>query len=344
MKISSVILAAGHGTRMKSDLPKMLHPLAGKPLVMHALAAAAALADEPPVVVVGHGEDSVRRAVGGAARFALQEKQLGTANAVQAAEELLGGESGLILVTYADMPLLKSDTLRRLVAMQLENPGPVTMLSVVLDDPHGFGRVIRAPDGSVAAIVEEAVASPEQLAVRELNASAFVFRAEWLWPALRRVRMSPKGEYYLTDVVEIAVADGLQVRAYCTPDPTEAVGVNTRVHLAEVETILRRRINEAWMLAGVTLIDPAATYIEPEVEIGRDTVIHPNTVLRGNTRVGANCVLGPNTTIVNSRVGAGCAIPAAMVEEADVAAGTHVAPFTHLKGERAGETGRDGRR
>ncbi len=343
MKISSVILAAGHGTRMKSDLPKMLHPLAGKPLVMHALAAAAALADEPPVVVVGHGEDSVRRAVGSAARFALQEKQLGTANAVQAAEDLLGHETGLILVTYADMPLLKSETLRRLVAMQLENPGPITMLSVVLDDPHGFGRVIRGSDGNVTAIVEEAVATPEQLAVRELNASAFVFRAEWLWPALRRVRMSPKGEYYLTDVVEIAVTDGLPVRAYCTPDTTEAVGVNTRVHLSEVETILRRRINEAWMLAGVTMTDPAATYIEPDVQIGRDTVIHPNTWLRGTTQVGPNCVLGPNTTIVNSQVGAGCTLAAVMVEDADVAAGTHLAPFTLLKGERTRETGRDGR-
>lgn len=338
MRISSVVLAAGHGTRMKSDLPKMLHPLAGKPLLMHALSVAAALTEEPPVVVVGHGEDSVRKAVGGAARFALQEKQLGTANAVQAAEGLLGGETGLILVTYADMPLLKAETLRRLVAMQLENPGPITMLSVVLDDPHGFGRVIRAEDGRVLAIVEEAVANPAQLAVRELNASAFVFRAEWLWPALRRVRISPKGEYYLTDLVEIAVAEGQQVRAYCTPDPTEAVGVNTRVHLAEVETILRRRINEAWMLAGVTMLDPATTYIEPDVKIGRDSVIYPNTWLRGDTQIDVNCVLGPNTTIINSRVGAGCALVAAIVEEADVAAGTHLEPYSHLTGGRTGKT------
>ncbi|TLN16643.1 bifunctional UDP-N-acetylglucosamine diphosphorylase/glucosamine-1-phosphate N-acetyltransferase GlmU [bacterium] len=339
MKISSVVLAAGHGTRMKSELPKMLHPLAGRPLVMHALSAAAALADEPPVVVVGHGEDSVRKAVGSAARFAVQEKQLGTANAVQAAETLLGNETGLILVTYADMPLLRSETLRHLVAMQLENPGPLTMLSVVLDDPHGFGRVVRGGDGRVLAIVEEAVATPIQLAVRELNASAFVFRAEWLWPALRRVRMSPKGEYYLTDLVEIAVADGLQVRAYCTPDPTEAVGVNTRVHLAEVETILRGRINTAWMLAGVSMIDPATTYIEPEVEIGRDTVIHPNTCLRGHTRIGMNCVLGSNTIVMNSLVGDGCTLTASILEDTEVAAGTHLAPYSHLKGERTGRTG-----
>lgn len=338
MKISSVILAAGHGTRMKSDLPKMLHPLAGKPLVMHALSAAAALTDEAPVVVVGHGEDSVRKAVGGAARFAVQEKQLGTANAVQAAEGLLGSETGLILVTYADMPLLKTETLRRLVSMQVENPGPITMLSVVLDDPHGFGRVIRADDGRVLAIVEEAVANPDQLAVRELNASAFVFRAEWLWPALRQVRVSPKGEYYLTDLVEIAVADGQAVRAYCTPDPTEAVGVNTRAHLAEVETILRRRINEAWMLAGVTMLDPAATYIEPGVKIERDCVIYPNTWLRGDTQIGTHCVLGPNTTIINSQVGAGCALTSVTVEEADLAAGTHLEPYSHFRGGRSRKT------
>ncbi len=339
MKVSSVVLAAGHGTRMKSELPKMLHPLAGRPLVMHALSAAAALADEPPVVVVGHGEDSVRKAVGSAARFAVQERQLGTANAVQAAESLLGSETGLILVTYADMPLLRSETLRHLVAMQLENPGPLTMLSVVLDDPHGFGRVVRGEDGRVLAIVEEAVATPEQLAVRELNASAFVFRSEWLWPALRRVRMSPKGEYYLTDLVEIAVAEGQQVRAYCTPDPTEAVGVNTRVHLAEVETILRGRINTAWMLAGVSMVDPATTYIEPEVEIGRDTVIHPNTWLRGRTRIGMNCVLGSNTIVMNSLVGDGCTLTASILEDTEVAAGTHLAPYSHLKGERTGRTG-----
>mgnify|MGYP001202621695 CR=1 FL=1 len=343
MKVSSVILAAGHGTRMKSELPKMLHPLAGKPLVMHALSIAAALTDEPPVVVVGHGEDSVRKAVGSAARFALQEKQLGTANAVQAAEELLGHEAGLILVTYADMPLLKQDTLRRLVNLQLENPGPITMLSVVLDEPHGFGRVVRGVDGRVLAIVEEAVANPAQLAVRELNASAFVFRSEWLWPALRRVRISPKGEYYLTDLVEIAVADGLQVSAYCTPDPTEAVGVNTRVHLAEVETILRKRINTEWMLAGISMVDPETTYIEPEVELSRDTLIYPNTWLRGNTRIGANCVLGPNTVVNNSQIGAGCTLTGAVVEDSDVAAGTHLAPFTHLKGETR-ITERDGRR
>jgi bifunctional UDP-N-acetylglucosamine pyrophosphorylase/glucosamine-1-phosphate N-acetyltransferase len=323
---------------MKSELPKMLHPLAGKPLVMHALTAAAALTDEPPVVVVGYGEDSVRRAVGEAARFALQEKQLGTANAVQAAERLLGHEDGLILVTYADMPLLKSETLRHLLAMQAENPGPITMLSVMLDDPHGFGRVVRGEDGHVLAIVEEAVATPEQLAIRELNASAFVFRSQWLWPALRRVRMSPKGEYYLTDLVEIAVADGQQVRAFCTPDPTEAVGVNTRVHLAEVETILRKRINTAWMLAGVSMIDPATTYIEPGVEIGRDTVIYPNTFLRADSRIGANCVLGPNTMVVNSRVGEGCMLTAAIVEDSEVAAGTHIEPYSHLKGERTGRT------
>lgn len=338
MKISSVVLAAGHGTRMKSELPKMLHPLAGRPLVMHALSAAAALTKEPPVVVVGFGEDSVRKAVGSAARFAVQEKQLGTANAVQAAEPLLGNEPGLILVTYADMPLLKSETLRHLVAMQIDNPGPITMLSVVLDDPHGFGRVIRGADGSVQAIVEEAVANPEQLAVRELNASAFVFRAQWLWPALRKVRISPKGEYYLTDLVEIAVSEGQQVRAFCTPDATEAVGVNTRVHLAEVEAILRRRINTAWMQAGVTMLDPETTYVEPEVEIGRDTLIYPNTWLRGKTRIGEKCTLGPNTMVVNSQVGAGCTLTAAILEDTEIAAMTHLEPYTYLKGESSRKT------
>ena len=235
MKIVSIVLAAGHGTRMKSVRPKMLHTLAGKTLVMHALEVVAGLSAEKPVVVVGHGEDAVRSAVGEAARFAVQEQQLGTGHAVMSAESLVKGQADMVVVTYADMPLLKRSTLERLVKIQETNDGPITLLTVELPDPHGFGRIVRAADGTVKAIVEEVEATPEQRAIRELNASAYCFRSDWLWEALKKVRVSSKGEYYLTDVVAIAVSEGLSVQAVKTDDSTEAVGINNRQHLAEAE-------------------------------------------------------------------------------------------------------------
>ena len=336
MSLIAVILAAGYGTRMRSKLPKMLHPLGGKPLVMHALDHVAGLSEFTPVVVVGHGEDAVRQAVGGRASFAVQEQQLGTGHAVMAAEaqvkaSLPGNGSDLVLVTNADMPLLKPETLQRLVAEQQRNPGPLTMLTVELPDPHGFGRVVRGADGNVLAVVEEAQASPEQLALRELNCSVFCFRSDWLWPALRQIQVSPKGEYYLTDIVEIAVRSGQPVRAITTSDPTEAVGINNRVHLAEAEGILRSRTNAAWMLAGVTLIDPASTYIGADVTIGRDTVIWPNTYLRGKTAIGEDCQIGPDTIITDSQVGSGCTVLAAVMDGALLEDDVDMGPFARLR-------------
>jgi len=248
-----------------------------------------------------------------------------------AAEPLLAGETDLVLVTYADMPLVKPETMRRIIEMQKENPGPVSMLTVELEDPHGFGRVVRGPKGTVIAIVEEAQASPEILAVHELNPSVFCFRSDWLWPALKRIKISPKGEYYLTDLVGIAVADGLEVQAVKTEDATEAVGINTRVHLAEAEAIFRRRINTGWMLAGVTLVNPESTYIEPGVRIGQDTVIWPNTYLRGATTIGEGCEIGPNSIIEDSQVGNGCKILAALIEKSVLEDAVSMGPFAHLR-------------
>jgi bifunctional UDP-N-acetylglucosamine pyrophosphorylase/glucosamine-1-phosphate N-acetyltransferase len=205
------------------------------------------------------------------------------------------------------------------------------MLTVELDDPHGFGRVLRNADGSVQSIVEEAVATPAELAVRELNVGAYCFRAEWLWPALRRVRVSPKGEFYLTDLVEVAVQDDLPVLAWKTVDPDEAIGINTRVHLAEAEAVLRKRINHRWMLAGVTIVDPSTTYIEPGVTIGMDTTLWPNTYLRGNTSVGDGCSLGPDTILEDSRLGNHCRVLASYLESATLEDEVKMGPFCHLR-------------
>ncbi len=330
MKVTAVILAAGQGTRMRSSLPKVLHPLGGLPLVEYSLRLAEALTTEKPVVVIGHGAEQVRQYVGERARFVVQQPQLGTGHAVQQAESLLSGQTDLVLVISADMPLFTRVTLEKMVEEQKNHDGPVTMLTMVLPDSHGFGRIVRAENGSVRAIVEEAQATSEQLAIQELNVGAYCFRSAWLWDALRRVPLSPKGEYYLTDVVGIAVSAGLDVQARVVEDPREAIGINTRVHLAEAEAILRSRINQAWMAAGVTMIDPAATYIEPDVQIGRDTVIYPNTSLRGSTIIGDNCIIGPNAVISASRVEPGSTVTGAVVEQAVVRAGARVGPFRYV--------------
>lgn len=329
--IQAVILAAGQGTRMRSSLPKVLHPLLGRPMLHYALDAAGRITGERPVIVIGHGADAVQAEFAGQANFVIQSPQLGTGHAVRQAEPLLRGQSDLVMVTYADMPLLTEETLRAVIRAQRQNSGPVTMLSLHADDPRGFGRVIRAADGSVLAIVEEAQASPDQLAIRELNAGMYCFAAEWLWSSLERISLSPKGEYYLTDLVGIAAADGLRVQAYVLDDPVEAIGINTRVHLAEAEAVLRARINRHWMLAGVTLVDPTATYIEPGVKIGQDTTILPNTHLRGATVVGENCVLGPNTVVQDTVIGSRSTVVSSVLEKSKVEEDVQIGPYAHLR-------------
>lgn len=331
MTCLSILLAAGQGTRMRSKLPKMLHPLAGKPLVLHALDTVTPLSDFSPILVVGHGMEAVQSAVGDRARFAVQNEQLGTAHAVQAAEHLAPAEADLVLVTYGDMPLLRKETLATLIETQRRNPGAFSMLTAELPDARGFGRVVRTTDGDVAAIVEEAAATPEQLTLRELNVGAYCFRAAWLWQALQRVELSKKGEYYLTDLVAIARQDGLPVHATRLEDPDEVIGVNTRVHLAEAEAALRHRINRQWMEAGVTIVDPASTFIEPGVTIGMDSVVWPNTFLRGSTVIGEDCVLGPGTIIENSSIGSGCRILASYLESSTLEDNVKMGPFCHLR-------------
>ncbi len=331
MTVASIILAAGQGTRMRSKLPKVLHPLAGKPMVWHALQAVNDWIDQPPVLVVGHQAEAVREVVGGDARFVLQEEQLGTGHAVAVAEELLNGQADTILVTFADMPLLRKESLQLLIERHLGSDRPVTMTSFIGDEARGFGRVVRDASGRVTAIVEQAVATPEQLAIREYNVSAYCFDAEWLWQALAEIPLSPKGEYYLTDVIGLAVDKGLPVESLVLQDPNEAIGLNNRVHLAEAEKVMRQRINEGWMLAGVTMIDPESTYIEAGVRVGQDTVIRPNTHLRGDTVIGEDCDIGPDSTLINTQVGNKAQIIASLLEFAKVGDLVSMGPFCHLR-------------
>jgi bifunctional UDP-N-acetylglucosamine pyrophosphorylase/glucosamine-1-phosphate N-acetyltransferase len=331
MKITAVLLAAGQGVRMKSDLPKVLHPVAGQAMILHALQVASQASTEKPVVIVGHGADFVRIAIADLAECILQEQQLGTGHAVQQAESVLAGKTDLILVTYADMPLLRVETLNKLVETQRNNPGPLSLLTVISDDPRGFGRILRKPDGSVQAIVEEAVATPQQLTINELNVGAYCFSADWLWQTLRQIKVSPRGEYYLTDTVEEAVQAGLPVVPLVLEDLMETIGVNTRVQLADAEAAMRRRINRRHMLAGVTMLDPDSTYIEAGVSIGMDTVIWPNTTLQVGTHIGERCVIGPNSIIRASRIGNGCKVLTSVLEEALLEDDVDVGPYARLR-------------
>jgi len=330
--LAVVILAAGEGTRMKSDLPKVLHPLAGRPLVTYSLDTARELTDRPPVLIVGHGAEAVTKTAGDDVTTVTQSEQLGTGHAVLQARDVLVGRSDLVLVSYADMPLLTAETLGCLVEAQQNNRGPITMLTLVRENPRGFGRVVRNADGAVVEIVEEAVATPEQLAIRELNAGVYCFEARWLWEHLDEIPLSlPKGEYYLTDLVGMAVSEGRAVEAVVAEDSEETLGINTRVDLAAAERALRRRINERWMISGVTIVDPSTTYIEPDVTIGRDTVIQPNTHLRGGTTIGERCTIGPNTIIKDSTIADQCTVLASVVEQAVMERGSDIGPFGRLR-------------
>lgn len=331
MITTSVILAAGQGTRMHSSTPKVLHPILGQPIAWYAVSSSKNVTQNDPVVVVGHAAEAVREALGDAAKYVLQEEQLGTGHAVQQAERELRGKTDYVLVTYGDMPLVKTETLNNLVEAQQSHDGPISVLTLVADDPRGFGRIIRAQNGNVLAIVEEAQATDEQLVIRELNTGVFCFSADWLWDALGRIELSPKGEYYLTDLVEIAVNEGKSVQALQVADPTEMIGINTRVHLAEASTLMKQRINEEWMLAGVTIQDPQSTYIEPGVKVGRDTIIAPNTYLKGDTIIGEACVVGPNSLIQDAKMGKGCKVFFSVIEYALLEDNVDIGPFGHLR-------------
>ncbi len=331
MKMIAIILAAGQGTRMHSRLPKVLHPLAGKPLIMYSVENALRVTGEKPIVVVGYGADEVKKLLGDQAFFVEQNPPLGTGHAVLQALPNLQGDEDLVLVIAADMPLFQVETLKNLVEIQKHNPGPITLASIGGTESRGFGRVIRDDQGKIMAVVEEAQATPDQLLIQEYNASVYCFEAQWLAKNLRCIPLSPKGEYYLTDLVGIAIKDGLSVQGLKLSDSSEAIGINTRLHLAEAEAVLRQRINRQWMMAGVTLIDPQTTYIEAEVTLGMDTIIYPNTIIQGKTIVGENCSLGPNTIIREARLGNRCKVFSSVVEKALVEDDVDIGPFGHLR-------------
>ena len=343
--LAVIVLAAGQGTRMRSRLPKPLHRAGGRPLIDHVLRAGAALRPAQTIVVTGHGADEVRAhleesadaspgAPTGRLATVHQAEQLGTAHAVMVALPALDPDIATAVVLYGDTPLLTEETLVELVAARAAEGVPVAFVTCLAPDPAGYGRILRDAANRVTGIVEDRVATPAQRRIAEINGGVYAFDAAWLRTALPRIQVSPRGEYYLTDLVGLASAeagDGAWPVATAAADISEALGVNDRVQLAEAEARLRARTARRLMLAGVTLIDPATTFIDDTVEIGQDTIIYPFTTITGATTIGADCRIGPHATIDACTISDGCRVLASTLEGSTMEAGSDIGPYSHLR-------------
>jgi len=333
-ELGVILLAAGQGTRMKSALPKVLHPIAGRPLFLHALAVAQRLLPARVAIVIGHGAEAVRHAYDGVAvAWAIQEKQLGTGHAVLCAKDVFNGFAGEVLILSGDVPLIKEETLRAMVAQHRRGQAVVTLLTAALERPQGYGRVLRDGSGKVTGIVEEKDASDDQRRIHEVNAGVYVASSAFLFAALSAVNNDNRqGEYYLPDIVAIGLAQGKAIETVQVADAREMMGVNTREELAFMENSLRESINRQWMLAGVTLKDPATTYIDAGVTIGKDTVIGPNTQLRGKTVIGERCQIDGTAFLTDVEVGDDVQLKfSVMLTACRVGGGAIVGPFAQLR-------------
>jgi bifunctional UDP-N-acetylglucosamine pyrophosphorylase / glucosamine-1-phosphate N-acetyltransferase len=334
--IHVVVLAAGQGTRMKSSLPKVLHRVTGGAMLDRVLRTAESLSPETLTVVVGHGADAIRSHLAGrgSAQFALQQPQLGTAHALLQAAPLLTGRTGTLVLLSGDVPLLTPATLRSLVAVHCGARAAATVVTATLERPFGYGRIVRV-DGEVARIVEERDASPAERQIREINSGIYAFDMGPLFEALRGIAsQNAQGEYYLTDLVAIYRRRKLSVKSFLVGDAQEVRGVNSRTELAEVSRVVRQTKNEELMAAGVTLIDPAATYIDPDVEIGADTVIHPGVIIEGRTRIGAACEIDAHVKIADAEIGDNVTIKSfSFISGARIDSGASIGPFAHLRPE-----------
>ena len=337
-KLAAVVMAAGLGTRMHSSVPKHLHPLLGRRMVDWVLEAATAAGVDSLVVVASPATADAF----GDVEVAVQETPLGTGDAVRSSRAALEGRAADVLVLSGDTPLITPELLHDLVETHRAADASATVLSFELEDPGRYGRIVRDASGGLAAIVEAVDASDEQLAINEVNSSIYVFRADRLWPTLERLEpKNAQGELYLTDSVGLLVAEGDTVAVHMTPDPHDALGVNTRVELAAAAATLRDRINEQHMLSGVTIVDPLSTWIEPGVEIQPDAVVHPFTVIRGSSKIAREAEIGPHAVLIDAvvgervSVGPFCYLRPGTVLEAEAKAGTFVEIKNALIGQGA---------
>jgi len=333
--LAVIILAAGKGKRMRSDLVKVLHPLLGRPMLGYPLEVTLErLQPEKTVVVVGHQGEQIQDSFSDPRiTFVLQKDQLGTGNAVSMTEPILGDFRGTILILCGDTPLITANTLTEMVNHHLTKKASLTLLTANREDPSGYGRLIRGTLGKVHKVVEEKDATDREREIKEVNTGIYCVKAPFLFKALAKVRLdNAQGEYYLPDIIGVAHHKKKRIGAFLAPDPAEIMGINTRAELAQAEDILAERVRQHWMAEGVTIQDTQSVYIEPSVRIGKDTLIHPNCYLRGKTVIGEGCRIGPQVEICDSQIGKGVQIRfCTMITESTIEDGAMVGPFSHLR-------------
>jgi len=330
--ITAVILAAGEGKRMKSKNSKVVHKVCGKPIVKWVDRAAKEAGILDSIIVVGHKAEQVKKAMGEEANFALQEKQLGTGHAVMQCEGFLKGKSGTVMVLYGDTPLITSETLAETLKYHHDSNNVATVITAKVGDPTGYGRIVRGEGGQLKRIVEHKDANEEELKICEINSGMYCFNIENLLGALSKLSNdNSQGEYYLTDTLEILIAEGHKVGAYQTKNSDDILGINDRVQLYSAEQIMKKRINEGLMRNGVTIIDPNSAYIDADAKIGRDSIIYPNTIIEGAAEIGENCIIGPNSRIVESFIGDSCEVANSVVLESTIGNHTKVGPFAYIR-------------
>lgn len=330
--VMALILAAGEGKRMKSKYSKVIHPACGKPIIKWVLDVAQEAQINKKVIVIGHRSEQVKNTLGENYEYVYQLEQLGTGHAVMQAAEVLKERDGLVFVLYGDVPLVTAETLRDAVSFHNNESNQATVLTAKVEDPTGYGRIIRDQNGRIEKIVEQRDASEEILKIDEINSGMYCFSIKHLLDALSKLKNdNDQKEYYLTDTLEILIKDGYKVGAYVVDDSREILGVNDRVQLNYVSDCLRKRINEKHMRAGVSIIDPLTTYIGADVSIGEDTTIYPGTTIEGETVIGDDCVIGPGTTISNCLIGSFAVIKNSVLTGSEIGNGCNIGPFAYVR-------------
>lgn len=327
---TAIILAAGMGTRMKSETPKVLHKVCGKELAAWVADAAREAGADEVVAVIGHKAECVKNTLGDNLKYVLQKEQKGTGHAVMQAKDYI--KKGQVIILNGDAPLVTSQTIKKCIDYHNASYNSATVITAVLECPAGYGRIVRDIDGNVKKIVEDKDATPEEKNIKEINSGFYIFDAEELSSALEKLKPNnAQGEYYLTDTLEILLDEGKKIGAYVVEDNDEIRGINDRVQLAQAEKIMQTRINEMHMKNGVTFILPETTIIQSNVEIGRDTVIYPGTIIKSGTKIGENCTIGMNTQIDNSTLADNVNVLSSVIIDSEIDSGTTVGPFAYLR-------------
>jgi len=327
-----IIMAAGKGKRMKSNLPKGLHNLAGKPILNYVLETVDQLKAKRKIIVIGYKSEKIKELTGDEIEYAEQVEQLGTAHAVLQAKRLLSNFEGDVLILSGDVPFLTINTLKRFLKYHKNNKFSCTLISTILENPHGYGRIVRDKEGKIKGIIEEVDLPEDKKGINEINTGIYCFNKEDLFPALEKIVPDNKqGEYYLTDTVKMLLKDGLNIGNVMVKDYSEVLGINTRVDLANASQKVYQRVSKHLMLQGVTIIDLNSTFIDEGIKIGEDTVIYPFTIIEKDSKIGTGCQIGPYSHLIDVRIGKGVKVWASIIEDSSIEEGANIGPYAHLR-------------